>query len=53
MKRLLSALTLSLTFTACSGPDSDLPEAYRRLDGRGADDTQLEALRDQPQEDQP
>jgi mono/diheme cytochrome c family protein len=32
MKRLLSALTLSLTFTACSGPDSDLPEAYRRID---------------------
>ena len=32
MKRRLSALTLSLTFTACSGPDSDLPEAYRRLD---------------------
>jgi len=32
MKRLLSALTLSLTFTACRGPDSDLPEAYRRLD---------------------
>ena len=32
MKRRLSALTLSLTFTACSGPDSDLPEAYRRLE---------------------
>ena len=32
MKRRLSALTLSLTFTACSGADSDLPEAYRRLD---------------------
>ena len=31
MKRRLSALTLSLTFTACSGPDSDLPEAYRRI----------------------
>jgi mono/diheme cytochrome c family protein len=31
MKRWLSALTLSLTFTACSGPDSDLPGAYRRL----------------------
>jgi len=32
MRRRLSALTLSLTFTACSGPDSDLPGAYRRLD---------------------
>jgi mono/diheme cytochrome c family protein len=32
MKRRLSALTLSLTFTACSGPDSELPEAYRRID---------------------
>jgi high-affinity iron transporter len=32
MKRWLWALTLSLTSTACSGPDSDLPEAYRRLD---------------------
>ena len=32
MKRWPWALTLSLTFTACSGPDSDLPEAYRRLD---------------------
>ena len=31
MKRLLSALTISLTFTACRGPDSDLPEAYRRV----------------------
>jgi mono/diheme cytochrome c family protein len=32
MRRLLSALTLSLTFTACNGPDSNLPEAYRRID---------------------
>jgi len=32
MRRLLSALTISLTFTACRGPDSDLPEAYRRVD---------------------
>ena len=31
MKRLLSVLTISLTFTACRGPDSDLPEAYRRV----------------------
>jgi high-affinity iron transporter len=31
MKRLLAVLTLSLTFTACRGGDSDLPEAYRRL----------------------
>jgi high-affinity iron transporter len=31
MKRLLSALTISLTFTVCRGPDSDLPEAYRRI----------------------
>jgi mono/diheme cytochrome c family protein len=30
MRRLLSALTISLTLTACRGPDSDLPEAYRR-----------------------
>jgi mono/diheme cytochrome c family protein len=36
MKRLLSALTLSLTFTACSGPDSGLPEAYRRIEVPGA-----------------
>jgi mono/diheme cytochrome c family protein len=35
MRRLLSALTISLTFTACRGPDSDLPEAYRRLDVPG------------------
>jgi len=32
MRRLLSALTISLTLTACRGPDSDLPEAYRRVD---------------------
>jgi mono/diheme cytochrome c family protein len=32
MRRLLSAATISLTFSACSGPDSDLPEAYRRID---------------------
>jgi len=32
MKRLLSALTFSLTFTACNGPDSDLPAAYRGLE---------------------
>jgi mono/diheme cytochrome c family protein len=31
MKRLLSVLTLSLTCTACSGPDSSLPEGYRRI----------------------
>lgn len=31
MKRLLSALTFSLTFTACRGLDSDLPETYRRM----------------------
>jgi mono/diheme cytochrome c family protein len=31
MKRVLSALTISLTFTACRGPDSELPEAYRRI----------------------
>jgi hypothetical protein len=42
MKRLLSALTISLTFTVCRGPDSDLPEAYRTRSGsiilpRGAD----------------
>jgi len=32
MGRRLSALMLSLTFTACNGPDSDLPAAYRRLE---------------------
>jgi mono/diheme cytochrome c family protein len=32
MKRLLVALTLSLTCTGCRGVDSDLPEAYRRLE---------------------
>jgi mono/diheme cytochrome c family protein len=31
MRRLLSALTISLTLTACRGPDADLPEAYRRV----------------------
>jgi mono/diheme cytochrome c family protein len=31
MRRLLSALTISLTFTACRGPDSDLPGAYSRV----------------------
>ncbi len=31
MRRLLWALTISLTLTACRGPDSDLPEAYRRV----------------------
>lgn len=29
MKRQLWALTISLTFTACKGADSDLPGAYR------------------------
>ncbi len=32
MRRLLSALTISLTLSACKGPDSDLPEAYRRVE---------------------
>ena len=32
MKRLLWALTISLTSTACRGPDSDLPGPYRRID---------------------
>jgi high-affinity iron transporter len=32
LKRLLSSLTISLTLTACRGPDSDLPAAYRRVD---------------------
>jgi mono/diheme cytochrome c family protein len=32
MKRLLAGLTISLTLTACRGPDSGLPEAYRRID---------------------
>jgi mono/diheme cytochrome c family protein len=31
VRRLFPALTISLTLTACSGPDSGLPEAYRRL----------------------
>jgi mono/diheme cytochrome c family protein len=29
MARRLAALTISLTLTACRGPDSDLPGAYR------------------------
>lgn len=32
MKRLPAALAISLTFTACRGPDSDLPAAYRRVE---------------------
>jgi mono/diheme cytochrome c family protein len=32
MRRLLACLTISLTLTACRGPDSDLPEAYRRAE---------------------
>jgi high-affinity iron transporter len=32
MTRLLTVLTISLTLTACRGPDSDLPEAYRRIE---------------------
>ena len=32
MRRLLSALTISLTLAGCRGPDSSLPEAYRRVD---------------------
>jgi len=32
MRRLLSALTISLTLTACRGPDSGLPEPYRRVE---------------------
>jgi mono/diheme cytochrome c family protein len=32
MKRLLAAFTISLTFTACEGKDSDLPPAYRRVE---------------------
>jgi hydrogenase maturation protease len=31
MRRLPAALAISLTFSACSGPDSDLPRAYRRV----------------------
>ena len=31
MRRPLAALTISLTLTACRGPDSGLPEAYRRV----------------------
>ena len=29
MRRLPAALAISLTYTACSGPDSELPPAYR------------------------
>ena len=32
MRRLLACLTISLTLTACRGPDSGLPEAYRRVE---------------------
>jgi mono/diheme cytochrome c family protein len=32
MRRLPAALAISLTCTACSGPDSDLPGAYRRVE---------------------
>ncbi|HXY39762.1 MAG TPA: cytochrome c [Vicinamibacteria bacterium] len=32
MKRLFPTLLLSLACTGCSGPDSDLPPAYRRLE---------------------
>jgi mono/diheme cytochrome c family protein len=35
MRRLATALAISLTFTACRGADSDLPEAYRRIDVPG------------------
>ena len=31
MRWLLAALAISLTSTACRGPDSDLPPAYRRV----------------------
>jgi mono/diheme cytochrome c family protein len=31
MRRLLECLTISLTLTACSRPDSGLPDAYRRI----------------------
>jgi high-affinity iron transporter len=32
MRRWLAALTISLTFTACRGVDSDLPASYRRVE---------------------
>jgi mono/diheme cytochrome c family protein len=32
MRPLLATLAISLTFTACSGPDSDLPAEYRGID---------------------
>jgi len=32
MRRLLSALTISLTLTGCKGPDSGLPEPYRSVE---------------------
>lgn len=31
MKRLCGLVAMSLAFLACKGPDSGLPEAYRRL----------------------
>ncbi len=31
MRRLCGLLAMSLAFSACKGPDSGLPEAYRRL----------------------
>jgi mono/diheme cytochrome c family protein len=31
-RRLLGALSLSLSFTACSGGDSELPPPYRRVE---------------------
>ena len=31
MRRLYGLLAMSLVFSACKGPDADLPEAYRRL----------------------
>jgi len=32
MRPLPAALAISLTFSACSGPDSDLPAAYRQIE---------------------
>ena len=32
MRRLPAALAISLTFTGCRGPDSDLPAAYRGVE---------------------
>ena len=31
MKRLCGLVAMSLAYSACKGPDSSLPEAYRRL----------------------